>query len=163
MRALSGGYRRSHLCLIDSGRYGNLTVAKATKKRTVKDMEMVRIDKWLWAARWYKTRSLASQAVTGGHVSVNGIRVKPSREVRVGDQLVLRLNQLEYTVLILALSDKRGPAPAARTLYAETEASMAKREQQQEERKVLRQLAGQPDHRPDKRERRKIRQFLKKE
>jgi ribosome-associated heat shock protein Hsp15 len=126
-------------------------------------METVRIDKWLWAARFYKTRSLASQAVNGGHVALGGNRVKPSREVRSGDQLVIRLNQLEYTVLVLAVSDKRGPATVARTLYAETEDSVAKRERQQEERKALRQLAGQPDHRPDKHERRKIRQFLKKD
>ncbi len=126
-------------------------------------METVRIDKWLWAARFYKTRSLASQAVNGGHVALGGARVKPSREVRSGDQLVIRLDQLEYTVLVLAVSDKRGPATVARTLYAETEASVAKRERQQEERKALRQLAGQPDHRPDKHERRKIRQFLKKD
>ena len=126
-------------------------------------METVRIDKWLWAARFYKTRSLASQAVNGGHVALGGNRVKPSREVRSGDQLVIRLDQLEYTVLVLAVSDKRGPAMVARTLYAETEASVAKRERQQEERKTLRQLAGQPDHRPDKHERRKIRQFLKKD
>ena len=126
-------------------------------------METVRIDKWLWAARFYKTRSLASQAVNGGHVALGGARVKPSREVRSGDQRVIRLDQLEYTVLVLAVSDKRGPATVARTLYAETEASVAKRERQQEERKALRQLAGQPDHRPDKHERRKIRQFLKKD
>ena len=126
-------------------------------------METVRIDKWLWAARFYKTRSLASQAVNGGHVALGGNRVKPSREVRSGDQLVIRLGQLEYTVLVLAVSDKRGPAAVARSLYSETEDSVATRERQQEERKLLRQLTCQPDHRPDKHERRKIRQFLKKD
>lgn len=126
-------------------------------------MEPVRIDKWLWAARFYKTRSLASEAVAGGHVVVNGSRIKPSREVRVGDVVAIRLQQVDYTIQILAVSDRRGPATTARTLYAETEESMAQRERQQEERRLLRQLTEQPPHRPDKRERRKIRQFIKKD
>ena len=128
-----------------------------------RDMDAVRIDKWLWAARFFKTRSLASQAVSGGHVEVRGSRVKPSRSVQAGDLLTIRRDQVEWTVEVLALSDKRGPATVARTLYAETEASLARRERQQEERRALGQQGGVPERRPDKHERRKIRKFLKKE
>ena len=126
-------------------------------------MDAVRIDKWLWAARFFKTRSLASQAVGGGHVDVNGGRVKPSRVVQPGDLLAIRRDQVEWTVRVLAVSDKRGSATVARTLYAETEDSVAKRERQQLERQVQRLQGGVPERRPDKHERRKIRQFLKKE
>lgn len=127
------------------------------------DMEPVRIDKWLWAARFFKTRSLAAQAVNGGHVAVNGNKVKPARLVQAGDMLVIRQGFVEYTVRVLALSERRGPAVVARTLYEETEASQAKREQVLAERKILNLPGSQPDRRPDKHERRKIRQFLKKE
>lgn len=126
-------------------------------------MENVRIDKWLWAARFFKTRSLAAQAASGGHVALNGNKVKPARVVQVGDMLEIRQGFFEYTVRILALSERRGPAAVARTLYEETEASQAKREQVQAERKALNLQGNQPDRRPDKHERRKIRQFLKKE
>lgn len=126
-------------------------------------MEKVRVDKWLWAARFFKTRSLASRAVSGGHVTVNGNRVKPAREVQVGDMLVIRRDFLEYTVEVLGLSERRGPAPVARTLYAETGESLARREQLLEERRLLRLQGQPPERRPDKRDRRKIRQFLKKE
>jgi len=126
-------------------------------------MEPVRIDKWLWAGRFYKTRSLAAQAVNGGHVAVNGNKVKPARLVQVGDMLEIRQGFVAYTVQVLALSERRGPAVAARTLYEETEASQSKREQMLAERKTLNLQGSQPDRRPDKHERRKIRQFLKKE
>jgi ribosome-associated heat shock protein Hsp15 len=126
-------------------------------------MENVRIDKWLWAARFFKTRSLASQAVSGGHAAVNGNKVKPARMVQIGDTLVIRQGFLEFTVTITALSEHRGSATVARTLYEETEASLAKREQVLAERKAMNLQGSQPDRRPDKHERRKIRQFLKKE
>jgi len=126
-------------------------------------MENVRIDKWLWAARFFKTRSLAAQAASGGHVALNGNKVKPARVVQVGDMLEIRQGFFDYTVRILTLSEHRGPAAVARTLYEETEASQAKREQVQAERKALNMQGNQPDRRPDKHERRKIRQFLKKE
>ena len=118
---------------------------------------------WLWSVRIFKTRSLASLAVSGGHVDVNGSRVKPARAVQAGDLLAIRRDQVEWTVQVLAVSDRRGPATVARTLYAETEASIARRERQQEERRALGQQGGFPERRPDKHERRKIRQFLKKE
>lgn len=126
-------------------------------------MEPVRIDKWLWAARFFKTRSLAAQAVNGGHVAVNGNKVKPARLVQTGDMLAIRQGFVEYTVRVLVVSERRGPAVVARTLYEETEASQAKREQVLAERKALNLQGNQPDRRPDKHERRKIRQFLKKE
>lgn len=126
-------------------------------------MDTVRIDKWLWAARFFKTRSLASQAVSGGHVSLNGSRVKPSRTVQPGDMLLVRRDFLEFTVKVLELSERRGPASVARTLYEETAESVSKREALEEQRRILRLQGNPPDRRPEKHERRKIRRFLKKE
>ena len=125
--------------------------------------EKVRVDKWLWAARFFKTRSLASKAVSGGHVHLNGGRVKPSRTVQVGDRLQIRRGVEEFTVDILALSSRRGPAVVARTLYAESEESISLREQAREQRRLVRAPASRPEGRPDKRDRRKIREFLRKD
>lgn len=126
------------------------------------DEERVRIDKWLWAARFFKTRSLAAKAVSGGHVHLNGNRVKPARPVQVGDELVIRRGEVEFTVQILALSDRRGPAKIARTLYEESAESIAAREAAREERRLIRAAAPRPQGRPDKRDRRRIRKFLRK-
>ena len=126
-------------------------------------MDNVRIDKWLWAARFLKTRSLAAQAVGGGHITLNGHKIKPARDVQVGDQLVIRQGVYEFTVSVLGLSAQRGPALRARMLYEETEASLNKREQVQAERQAMNLQGSRLEHRPDKHERRKIRQFLKKE
>ncbi len=126
-------------------------------------MDTVRIDKWLWAARFFKTRSLAAKAVGGGHIALNGHKTKPSRTLQAGDMLVIRLGFLAYTVRVLGLSEQRGPAVTARTLYEETEESVTKREQMQAERKEMNLQGNRSEHRPDKHERRKIRQFLKKE
>jgi len=126
-------------------------------------MDSVRIDKWLLAARFFKTRSLAAKAVSGGHVTLNGNKAKPSRMVQKGDMLVIRQELLAFTVQIIALSEQRGPAAAARTLYAETQDSMDRREQLAAERRMARLQGNPPERRPDKHERRKIRQFLKKE
>jgi ribosome-associated heat shock protein Hsp15 len=126
-------------------------------------MDTVRIDKWLWAARFFKTRSLAVKAVSGGHVALNGHKVKPARTIQAGDLLVIRQGFFEYTVRVLALSEQRGPAVVARTLYEETEASVTGREQVRLERKMMNLQGSRPEQRPDKHERRKIRQFLKKE
>ncbi len=126
------------------------------------DQGKVRIDKWLWAARFFKTRSLAAKAVSGGHVHLNGNRVKPARPVQVGDELVIRRGEVEFTVHILALSGKRGPARVARTLYEETENSIAAREAAREERRLIRAAAVRPAGKPDKRDRRRIREFLRK-
>ena len=125
--------------------------------------EKVRIDKWLWAARFFKTRSTASQAVSGGHVHVNGSRVKPARIVQVGDTLQIRRGLVEFEVLVLELSGRRGPAIKAQTLYEETGKSVARREQEALERRLQRPADTAPVRRPDKRERRKIRKFIRKD
>ena len=126
-------------------------------------VDKVRVDKWLWAARFFKTRSLASRAVTGGHVHVNGARVKAARPVQSGDRLLIRRGEMEFTVIVQGLSEKRGPAPVARKLYAETAESIAAREAARDERRLIRAAAARPDRRPDKRQRRKIRKFLRKD
>ncbi|MFZ5764657.1 MAG: RNA-binding S4 domain-containing protein [Thermodesulfobacteriota bacterium] len=125
--------------------------------------EKIRIDKWLWAARFYKTRSMAAQAVSGGHVHVNGSRVKAARGIGVGDELRIVRDETEFVVVVRALSERRGPATVARTLYEETEASIAARLQCSEERRLQR-LAGDlpPPKRPGKRDRRLIRSFTRK-
>jgi ribosome-associated heat shock protein Hsp15 len=122
-------------------------------------MEKVRIDKWLWAARFYKTRSIAKQAIEGGKVHCQGQRVKPSKEIECGVELTIRQGHDEKTVRVAALSDKRRGAPEAAKLYQETEASVAKREEQAAQRKVLRGLDMTPDHRPTKKQRRQIHRF----
>ncbi len=126
------------------------------------EMTEVRIDKWLWAARFFKTRSLAAKAVGGGHVTLNGGRVKPAKTVRTGDELLIRQGSSEITVRVLDLSDRRGSAEMARTLYGETEESSFRREKERLERAAS-PFQARPDHRPDKHERREIRRFLKKE
>lgn len=125
--------------------------------------EKVRIDKWLWAARFFKTRSLAAKAVSGGHVHLNGSRVKAARPVQEGDSLVIRRGELEFTVIVQGLSGKRGPATVARTLYEETQDSIQAREASREERRLIHASAARPQGRPDKRDRRKIRKFLRKD
>lgn len=123
-------------------------------------MDSVRIDKWLWAARFFKTRSLAQAAVRGGHVSVNGHACKPARAVGVGDRLRIVRGEIEFEVVVEALADRRGPAALAQTLYRETPASVEKREYRAEQKRLTRQSA--PEGRPDKRARRKIRSFTGK-
>lgn len=116
----------------------------------------LRIDKWLWAARFFKTRTLASEAVDTGKVKVGGERVKPARGLRVGDELLIDNGSDTWEVEVLGLSDKRGAAPVARLLYAETPASIARREQSQEERKLFREPGSTIKGRPTKRDRRQL-------
>ena len=123
-------------------------------------MTEIRIDKWLWAARFFKTRSLAQAAVRGGHVQVNGQACKPARSVRPGDRLRVRKGEVSFELDVLAIAERRGPASLAQTLYTETEASIQRREQQVEQRKLERQQGDRPARRPDKRDRRRIRSFL---
>ncbi len=85
--------------------------------------EGLRIDKWLWAARFFKTRALATQAVDAGHVKLDGVRIKPSRTLRAGDRLTLRVGEQDWEISVVALSDRRGPATEARRLYIEDPAS----------------------------------------
>ncbi len=125
--------------------------------------DKVRIDKWLWAARFFKTRSLAAKAVSGGHVHVNSQRIKPSRLLQVGDELQIRRGWTEFVVIGQELSRRRGPAPVARTLYQETEDSLLQRERGAEQRRMERISQPRPDRRPDKRDRRKIRKFIRKD
>jgi len=131
-------------------------------KTVIKTDQGVRLDKWLWAARFYKTRSLAIEAINGGKVHLNGSRAKPSKEVKLNDQLRIRRSLTEMTVEVIALSDKRGSATIAQTLYAETDESIADRERLQALRKLSTPPGGFADHKPDKRERRKIIRFIGK-
>ncbi|WOE40170.1 RNA-binding S4 domain-containing protein [Acinetobacter chinensis] len=117
----------------------------------------IRIDKWLWAARFFKTRSIAKAAIEGGKVHHNGDRVKVSREVRIGMELTIQQGFDKKTVTVKALSNVRGPAPVAQLLYEETEVSIARRELIATQRK-LHNLA-RPDNRPSKKDRRDINKF----
>jgi ribosome-associated heat shock protein Hsp15 len=116
----------------------------------------VRIDKWLWAARFFKTRSLAQTAVSGGKVQLKDERVKVAKEVKVGDTLSVRVGEYEWMVVVTALSEKRGSAEIARTLYEETADSIAKRLAQIAERRVQVSVWGERKGRPTKRERREV-------
>jgi ribosome-associated heat shock protein Hsp15 len=126
-------------------------------------MGNVRIDKWLWAARFFKTRSLAARACELGRIECNQQPVKPSREVRVGELLRIRNEAGEFEVEVLLLSDLRGPAPVAQTLYRETEVSREQRLKVAAERKAGFRFTPSPQGRPSKRDRRKIHQFRREE
>ena len=119
-------------------------------------METVRIDKWLWAARFFKTRSAATDAVLGGRVQLNDARVKPAKEVRAGDTIELRIGQLAWTLVVRDVADKRGPASVAKTLYDETPESVAAREQRAAELRLSRPLGADLGARPTKQDRRRI-------
>ena len=121
--------------------------------------EAVRLDKWLWAARFFKTRALAKKAIEGGKVHVDGQRVKSSKAVAVASQLRIRCGWDEKTVVVTALSSQRGNATHAATLYTETEASVASREQKAAERRAARDMDWQPESRPSKKQRRQIHRF----
>ncbi len=122
----------------------------------------MRIDKWLWAARFFKTREQASKACDLNRISSNKQTAKPSREVRVGDVLSIRNEAGEFVVEVLGLSEQRGPATVAQALYAETEASKEARAKAAEERKLFGLLEGAPAGRPSKRDRRHIHSFTGK-
>lgn len=125
----------------------------------VAELSELRLDKWLWAARFFKTRQLAVEAITGGHVHVGGERVKPSRVVRAGDELRIRKGLDTWQVTVLGLNDKRRPAKEAATLYKEDEHQREQREQQLEMRKL--HGVNVPVRKPDKRERRRLEEFKK--
>jgi len=133
---------------------------KNINKTSHTESDNIRLDKWLWAARFYKTRSLATEAIKGGKVHLNGHRVKPSHHVETGHMVRIKKDSIEHTVIIRALSGKRGPARVAQTLYEETQESIDKREKNILERKAI--FAGMPQHavkRPSKKDRRKIIRF----
>ena len=122
----------------------------------------MRIDKWLWAARFYKTRALATEAVSGGHVHVDGARVKPSRELKPGDRLIINKSPYRFEITVVELTAKRGPAKLAQTLYEESEASRERREEIATQRRFERASNPAPSKRPDKRDRRRIIRFVNK-
>ena len=122
-------------------------------------MSSLRIDKWLWAARFFKTRALAQKACELGRIQSNGVQAKPAREVRVGDMLLVKNEGGEFNIEILLLSQMRGPAAAAQALYRETDESKAARLKAAAERKAMQEFAPLPEHRPSKRDRRRIIQF----
>jgi len=119
-------------------------------------MDGVRIDRWLWAARLFKTRGAATEAVLGGRAHVNGVRVKPSKDVRAGDRIEVTVADVRRELVVLAVAEKRGPAAVAATLYRETPESIARREQRSLERKLARPLGADLGARPTKRDRRRL-------
>ncbi|MGA2690476.1 MAG: RNA-binding S4 domain-containing protein [Candidatus Korobacteraceae bacterium] len=122
-------------------------------------MASVRMDKWLWAARFFKTRSLAARACELGRIQSNSQPAKAAREVRVGDLLQIKTDNGDFQVKVLLLSEMRGPAAVAQTLYEETQDSLESRIKAAEERKAMRNFAPAPEGRPSKRDRRRIIQF----
>jgi ribosome-associated heat shock protein Hsp15 len=119
-------------------------------------MDRVRIDKWLWAARFFKTRAIASRACDLGRIESNGVDAKPAREIRIGDLLRIKNDSGEFIVEVLALSEIRGPAPAAQALYRESDASREMRLKLAEERRVMQRVEGFREGKPSKRDRREI-------
>jgi len=119
-------------------------------------MERLRVDKWLWAARFYKTRSIAKAAIEGGKVHLDGQRVKVSREITVGEHLTVKQGWDEKEVVVKGLSDQRGPAPIAQTLYEETAASVVRREREAQARKAAGGATARPTQKPGKHERKAL-------
>lgn len=130
-----------------------------TKDKHQQEQESYRLDKWLWAARFYKTRTLAREMVDGGKVHYNGQRTKPSKEVEIGAMIKLRQGNDEKEVQVLALSNQRKAAPLAQQLYQETEESIKKREQLAWARKANALSMPNPERRPNKKERRDLLKF----
>ena len=121
----------------------------------------MRLDKWLWAARFFKTRSLAQQAIAARRVKLNDARVKPAHELKAGDSVAIRVGDFEWQIVVKALSDKRGPAEQARKLYQETEASRAERERRMDLRRWGAEPAAAIKGRPTKRERRSLEELTR--
>ena len=131
-------------------------------KQIEENSESIRIDKWLWAARFFKTRSLAADAVTGGKIDVNGARAKPSRIMRLGDKLSIRRGPYESTVVVKGLAKLRGPASEAQVLYEETEESIRRRELTSAQLKLERPPEFHSPGRPSKKDRRAVLRFTKR-
>jgi ribosome-associated heat shock protein Hsp15 len=125
------------------------------------DSDRVRLDKWLWAARFYKTRSLATEAIAGGKVEVNGDRAKPAKAIKPGDEVRVRLGAYEHILIVRDLSDRRGPASVAQTLYEETDASRGERERLAAQHKLAPPtFVYEEKGRPTKKDRRDLSSFL---
>jgi len=124
--------------------------------------DRVRLDKWLWAARFFKTRSLSAEAIDGGKITIKGERAKPSKPVKLGDEIRVQLGQFQHVVIVRGLSERRGPASVAQTMYEETEASRAARARLAEQlRMAPAGLVYEEKGRPTKRDRREISRFRK--
>jgi ribosome-associated heat shock protein Hsp15 len=128
-------------------------------RQTQENTAEVRLDKWLWAARFFKTRSLAAEAVAGGKVALNGVRPKPSRTIRPGDHLNIRRGAYEWIIIVKGTSTYRGPAPNAQALYEETEESRSRRQAASVQLKLERTADVNSPGRPSKKDRRAIAQF----
>lgn len=127
-------------------------------------LEKIRLDKWLWTARFFKTRQLASEAISGGKVHLNGQRTKPGKEIKTGSRLRIHKGALEWNIEVTGICKQRRPASEAKTLYSESEESIQKREQLSMQLREMRAFeAQQSDHKPNKRERRQIHRFIRKE
>ena len=124
--------------------------------------QSIRLDKWLWAARFFKTRALATEAVNGGKVHLNGNRVKPGREIRSGDNLTIHRGGYTFEITVLGINKQRRPAKEAQLLFEESEASIAAREELSENQRLANSGQHFSDHRPNKRERRHIVKFTRK-
>lgn len=127
------------------------------------DSESVRLDKWLWAARFFKTRRLAADAIKGGKVSVNGVRAKPAKELHAGSEVRLTKGSYEFVVIVQGLAEQRGPAVEAQKLYQELESSIERRQRLVEQRRIAAAAMPQVDYRPDKRDRRRLAEFKRKQ
>ena len=123
----------------------------------------VRIDRWLWAARFFKTRSLATEMVNGGHVQLAGERIKASKQIACGDQLTIVRGQEKFSITVTGLAEKRGSAAIAQSLYEESEESLKAREIQSELRRLNAANSPAPKKRPDKKARRQIIRFVRRE
>jgi ribosome-associated heat shock protein Hsp15 len=141
------------------GRFAPHWIFSMNYKISTEPGARLRIDKWLWAARFFKTRSLAADAVEKGRVRIGGAAVKPAKDVRIGDLVAVEIEGLVWEVRVMGVCEVRGPAPVAQTLYAETDESRAKRSAEAERRRTYREPAAALHGRPTKRDRRIIDKF----
>jgi len=153
---LAGGKEKRDYCAPCGGNLSTVKQARTTVNSPHSDQNGVRIDKWLWAARFFKTRGLAQAAVAGGKVKLHGEHVRPAKAIGIGDELAIRSGEYEWVITVKGLSERRGPAAVAAQLYAEREESRARRIAQIADRKAHGSVWGERKGRPTKRERRQI-------
>ncbi|MDH5643645.1 MAG: S4 domain-containing protein [Gemmatimonadota bacterium] len=130
---------------------------------TQDNLELVRLDKWLWAARFFKTRAMAAEAIDGGKVQLNGARVKRSKSIQIGDSIRIRKGPVEYLVTVQRATERRVAAKEVEDLYSESDETKAKRQAVLDERRALNRAFAEPDTKPTKRDRRIIRRFKGKD
>lgn len=143
--------------------FGANSIINLMKKCMEKDNSAIRLDKWLWAARFFKTRSMAATAVNGGKVHLNGSRVKASRVVAIDDQLIITIGVMSFHITVLGILKYRRPAKEAQLLYVESEESIKIRREEREVRKMAHDGYAAPASKPTKRDRRKIKSFTRKD